>query len=78
MTILILNCGSSSLKFSLVELPNYRTLTSGLIERVGTDGAFIKFEKKNGENSLHSRRRMEKRKHNTLRSKTIQKALALF
>ncbi len=49
MTILILNCGSSSLKFSLVELPNYRTLTSGLIERVGTDGAFITFKKKNGE-----------------------------
>ncbi len=48
MTILILNCGSSSLKFSLVELPNYTTITSGLIERVGTDGAFIKFVKKDG------------------------------
>ncbi len=48
MTILILNCGSSSLKFSLVELPNYRTLTSGLIERVGTEEAFITFKKKDG------------------------------
>ncbi len=52
MTILILNCGSSSLKFSLVELPNYRTLTSGLIERVGTDGAVISFKKKDGEKEV--------------------------
>lgn len=29
MKILVLNCGSSSLKFALIELPNYKVLTSG-------------------------------------------------
>lgn len=49
MKILVLNCGSSSLKFSLVELPNYRVITSGNLERVGTKEAFIKFELPTGE-----------------------------
>ena len=35
MKILVLNCGSSSLKFALIELPNYKVLTSGNEERVG-------------------------------------------
>ncbi len=48
MTILILNCGSSSLKFSLVELPNYKTITSGLIERVGTQDPIVSFKNKEG------------------------------
>lgn len=48
MKILILNCGSSSLKYSLVELPKYRVITSGLAERVGTDGAFIKYQYADG------------------------------
>lgn len=43
MKILVLNCGSSSLKFSLMELPNYQVVTSGNVERVGTPEAFIKF-----------------------------------
>lgn len=49
MKILVLNCGSSSLKFSLVELPNYRVITSGNLERVGTREAFIKFDLPSGD-----------------------------
>ena len=49
MKILVLNCGSSSLKYSLIELPNYQVITSGLAERVGTDGAFIKYQRPDGE-----------------------------
>lgn len=48
MKILVLNCGSSSLKYSLVELPDYRVITSGLAERVGTDSAFIKYQYSDG------------------------------
>ncbi len=43
MKILVLNCGSSSLKYSLIELPEYRVITSGLAERVGTPTSFIKY-----------------------------------
>ncbi len=48
MKILVLNCGSSSLKYSLIELPEYRVITSGLAERVGTPEAFIKYQRPDG------------------------------
>ena len=43
MKILVLNCGSSSLKFALIELPNYKVLTSGNEERVGINDSFVTF-----------------------------------
>lgn len=49
MKILVLNCGSSSLKYSLIELPDYKVITSGIAERVGTAGAFIKYQRPDGE-----------------------------
>lgn len=48
MKILVLNCGSSSLKYSLIELPNYQVITVGIVERVGTKEAFIKVQKPDG------------------------------
>lgn len=48
MKILVLNCGSSSLKYSLIELPNYQVITVGIVERVGTSEAFIKVQKPDG------------------------------
>ena len=49
MKILVLNCGSSSLKFALIELPNYQVLTSGNEERVGINDSFITFRNLAGE-----------------------------
>ena len=43
MKILVLNCGSSSLKFALIELPTYKVLTSGNEERVWINDSFITF-----------------------------------
>lgn len=48
MKILVLNCGSSSLKYSLIELPEYRVITVGLAERVGTAESFIKYQRPDG------------------------------
>lgn len=48
MKILVLNCGSSSLKYSLIELPEYKVITVGIVERVGTPEAFIKIQKPDG------------------------------
>ena len=39
MKIIAVNAGSSSLKFQLLEMPNEKTITSGLIERIGYDNA---------------------------------------
>ena len=48
MKILVLNCGSSSLKFALIELPTYKVLTSGNEERVGINDSFITFRNPEG------------------------------
>jgi len=41
MKILILNCGSSSLKYQLINMENEKVLASGKYERIGEDEAFI-------------------------------------
>lgn len=48
MKILVLNCGSSSLKYQLIDMENDNVLASGKYERIGEDEAFIT-HKVNGE-----------------------------
>lgn len=38
MKVLVLNCGSSSLKYQLIDMSNENVLASGLCERIGIDG----------------------------------------
>lgn len=38
MTVLVLNCGSSSLKYAVVEPDSGRQLADGIVERIGDDG----------------------------------------
>lgn len=47
--ILVVNCGSSSLKFSLLELPAGRALASGNFERLGTPEAQLTLKAGGGE-----------------------------
>ncbi len=37
--ILVINSGSSSLKFQLIQMPSEKVLASGLVERIGLEGA---------------------------------------
>ncbi len=48
MKILSVNCGSSSLKFQLYEMPEEKALISGVFERIGMKGSFYTI-KLNGE-----------------------------
>ena len=41
MKILVLNCGSSSLKYQLINMETEEVLASGKYERIGEDEAFI-------------------------------------
>ena len=41
MKILVLNCGSSSLKYQLINMDDESVLASGLCERIGTEGSEI-------------------------------------
>ncbi len=49
MKILVLNCGSSSIKYALYNMDSHSVMTSGGAERVGLDGAFVKVKLANGE-----------------------------
>lgn len=45
MKVLVLNCGSSSLKYQVFDMKNEEVLAKGLVERIGIDGSLIKHEK---------------------------------
>lgn len=49
MKILVINAGSSSLKYQFIDMDNEKVLAKGNCERIGMDGAFIGFKTKNGE-----------------------------
>ena len=49
MKILVLNCGSSSIKYALYNMDTKEVMTSGGAERVGLDGAFVTVKLANGE-----------------------------
>ncbi|MGI5949759.1 acetate kinase [Peptoniphilus sp.] len=44
MKILVINCGSSSLKYQLIDMENEDVLAKGLVERIGIEGSRIKHE----------------------------------
>ena len=41
MNILVINCGSSSLKFQLIHSETESVLAKGLCERIGIDGRLV-------------------------------------
>ncbi|MBN1596940.1 MAG: acetate kinase [Bacteroidales bacterium] len=51
MKILVLNCGSSSIKYQLFDMDRIVILAKGIAEKVGLKGSFIKLEKQDGSKS---------------------------
>ncbi|MDD2215141.1 MAG: acetate kinase [Eubacteriales bacterium] len=45
MKVLVVNCGSSSLKYQVLEMDSSMLLAKGLVERIGIDGSVITHEK---------------------------------
>ena len=45
MKVLVINCGSSSLKYQVLDMTTEALLCKGLVERIGMDGAVITHEK---------------------------------
>lgn len=45
MKVLVINCGSSSLKYQLIDMSDESVLAKGLVERIGLEGAVLKHEK---------------------------------
>lgn len=49
MKILVINCGSSSLKFQLIDSQTERCLAKGICERIGIEGSMITYAPEGGE-----------------------------
>ncbi len=49
MNILVLNCGSSSIKYKLYNMDDHSVMAAGGVERIGLDEAFVKVTLPNGE-----------------------------
>ena len=41
MKVLVINCGSSSLKYQLIDMNTYAVMCEGLVERIGLEGAVL-------------------------------------
>ncbi len=49
MKIMVLNCGSSSIKYQLFNMTEQTVMAKGVVEKIGLKGAFLKHEKSNGQ-----------------------------
>ncbi len=49
MKILVLNCGSSSIKYMLFEMDKQEVTAKGIIEKIGLKGSYMEYEKKGSE-----------------------------
>jgi acetate kinase len=52
MKILVLNCGSSSIKFQMFDMTDQTVLAKGIIEKIGLNGSCLKLTKQNGDEVL--------------------------
>ena len=52
MKILVLNCGSSSIKYKLFDMTTKEVMAQGGIEKIGLPGSFLKFALPNGEKKI--------------------------
>lgn len=49
MKIIVINCGSSSIKYQLFDLTTREVLARGQVEKIGLHGSFIKHERNDGD-----------------------------
>ncbi len=49
MKVMVLNCGSSSIKYQLFNMESKEVLAKGIVEKIGLKGSFMKLEKQSGE-----------------------------
>ncbi len=52
MKILVLNCGSSSIKYKLLDMDTNEELGTGAVEKIGMKGSFLKHTRRDGQKVL--------------------------
>lgn len=56
MKVIVLNCGSSSIKYQLFDMPSEKVLAKGLVEKIGLTGSGIKHKRQNGDEQIVERK----------------------
>ena len=59
MKVLVLNCGSSSIKYKLYDMNGQKELASGGIEKIGLPDSFLKFTLSDGSKQVNIRMMMQ-------------------
>ena len=49
MKIIVLNCGSSSIKYQLFDMTRKEVMAKGIVEKIGLHGSFIRHERNDGD-----------------------------
>lgn len=70
MKVLVINCGSSSLKYQLIDSESGTVYAKGLCERIGIDGSAIEYKKSDGEKIVT---KVEMKDHNDAVEQVIKK-----
>ncbi|MBQ9073749.1 MAG: acetate kinase, partial [Muribaculaceae bacterium] len=52
MKILVLNCGSSSVKYKIIDTADNNTLAEGGVEKIGLEDGFLKFKRQDGSKEI--------------------------
>jgi acetate kinase len=52
MKVIVLNCGSSSIKYKLFDTDGPKVIAKGLVEKIGMNGSRIRHEKQNGKEDV--------------------------
>ncbi|MBN1583188.1 MAG: acetate kinase, partial [Anaerolineae bacterium] len=49
MKVLVLNCGSSSVKYQLIEMEGEQVICNGIVERIGAEDAIVRYSPTEGQ-----------------------------
>jgi len=49
MKIIVLNCGSSSIKYQLFDMTKKETMAKGVVDKIGLHGSYVKHERNDGD-----------------------------
>ncbi|MCD6179723.1 MAG: acetate kinase [Bacteroidales bacterium] len=52
MKIIVLNCGSSSIKYQLFDMPSQQVIAKGLVDKIGLKGSLIDHEREDGAHAI--------------------------
>ena len=49
MNIIVINCGSSSIKYQLFDMTKNEVIAKGMVDKIGLHGSYIKHERNDGD-----------------------------